>query len=308
MYLTIFTPTYNRRQNLKDLYESLKQQTNSNFEWLVVDDGSTDETYDYLTQLLDESKQFSMRIYHQENGGKHRAINKAVPLAKGDYFFIVDSDNQLMTDAVEKVYAWCEDLEQDPHFKEFLGVSGLRIQHNGIIMGGEGDGREIIDASTFEREKYNLGGDKAEVVRTSILKQFPFPEFPGENFLSEGVVWTQMAAAGYKIRWHCEPIYISDYLPGGLTDSLQKNQLKNFEGYTLQTQLELRFQPKFKYRMAAIAKWAEIAEKKGLTPREAVSKLSMPVWSYFLSIFVFQNWVTVIKPLIKYIKSSKNDL
>lgn len=296
MFLTIFTPAYNRRKRLPALYASLQRQTNKNFEWIIIDDGSKDDTWDYLNQIQQQPKDFAMYSFKQANGGKHRAINRAVKIAKGKYFFIVDSDDYLTDDAVEKISAWCQDLERDPMTEKnkVCGVVGLRggEGYNNYI-GGAGDGRKVIDASNFERSKLNLGGDKAEVLKTSVMRKFPFPEFPGENFLSEGVVWNRIAAAGYKLRYHMDIIYICEYLPGGLTDSLKKNQLKCFQGYTLQTREEIHFPTRWKAKMASISKWTDIAHAKGLNNRQCVNELQIPVWYFYISNFIFKVYMKI---------------
>lgn len=102
MMLTIFTPLYNREILIKRLYESLTRQTNQNFEWLVVDDGSTDNSYAVVNSILHNENKFTIRLYSQKNSGKHVAINTGIDKAEGDIFFIVDSDDYLPNDAVEK--------------------------------------------------------------------------------------------------------------------------------------------------------------------------------------------------------------
>ena len=101
MLTTIFTPTYNRRQLIDNLYQSLLAQSNKSFEWLVVDDGSTDDSEEYFSKLLSKPQPFTIRYIKQENGGKHRAINRGVQNANGELFFIVDSDDTLLPNTIE---------------------------------------------------------------------------------------------------------------------------------------------------------------------------------------------------------------
>ena len=103
--ITVFTPTYNRGYTLENLFNSLLVQTNKNFEWLIVDDGSTDNTEDLVNRFKDVSS-FKIRYIKKKNGGKHTAINCGVNLAEGFLFFIVDSDDQLTKDAIENLYIW----------------------------------------------------------------------------------------------------------------------------------------------------------------------------------------------------------
>lgn len=102
--ITIFTPTYNRAYRLPNLYKSLQEQTCKDFEWLVVDDGSTDNTSKLFEQWQAEENSFPIRYFKQPNGGKHRAINRGVKEAKGELFFIVDSDDTLSSNAIRIVF------------------------------------------------------------------------------------------------------------------------------------------------------------------------------------------------------------
>ena len=220
MLITIFTPTYNRRQLIERLYQSLLSQTAKNFEWIVVDDGSTDNTEKYFSELLSKSQSFPIRYIKQPNGGKHRAINHGVQLANGELFFTVDSDDYLTKDAVEKVTKWAKTLDNS---HKWAGVAGLRGDYNLNIIGERNNLSHYIDAKNTERRQNNLQGDKPEIYFTKILKKFPFPEIPGENFISEEIVSNKLARNGYYMRWFNEIIYIGDYLENGLTYNNNKH-------------------------------------------------------------------------------------
>lgn len=227
-YITIFTPTYNRRNLIDNLYQSLLLQTEKNFEWLVVDDGSTDDTKEYFSELLSKPLPFPIRYIKQENGGKHRAINRGVQNAVGDFFFIVDSDDYLTENAIEKIHQWIATL--DDSYK-WAGVSGLKGYSTNKVVGQRAS-TNFIDAKNNERRKYNLLGDKAEIYFTDVLKKYPFPEIPGENFISEEIVWNAIARDGYYLRWFNEIIYICSYLEGGLTKDHTKDE-RNPQGRLL---------------------------------------------------------------------------
>ena len=194
--ITVFTPTYNRAYTLGDLYNSLLNQSCFDFEWLIVDDGSTDETEQLVKNWLDNGK-FVVRYFKKANGGKPSAINYGLQLAKGEYFWIIDSDDTATADGVATCIKWMESLPKD---KKFAGVGGLRGDKNGGIIGTTFDGT-YVDATTLERSIYNICGDKSEVFFTNVIKQFPFPEFSGEKFVPEALIWNRIAKAGYKIRW-----------------------------------------------------------------------------------------------------------
>lgn len=226
--ITIFTPIYNRAYIVSNLYHSLLHQTCYEFEWLIVDDGSTD----YIALLVDEwvknTSQFVIRFYHQENKGKHAAINYGVKLSDRDAFFIVDSDDYLEKDAVKTITRYWKDISTD---NGFAGISGLRKNKYGRIIGGTPAFAEYIDASNLDREKYGLDGDKAEVYKTRLLRKFPFPEYENEKFISEAVVWDKLAYEGYKMRWINKEFVICDYLKDGLTAKGEKIFIANPKGW-----------------------------------------------------------------------------
>lgn len=214
--ITVFTPTYNRRHTLDRLYESLCRQTSFNFEWLVVDDGSTDNTKEFFNSISED--RFAVRYYFQENGGKHRAINKGVKLALGEWFFIVDSDDFLTDDAISSLEKSLAEIESD---NRFCGVVALKMDHNSTVMGTPCRYENLDTDFLSYRAKYKIVGDRAEVVRTSIMKEFPFPEIENEKFCTEAVVWNRVAQK-YIARYINKGIYICEYLPGGLSDTYRQ--------------------------------------------------------------------------------------
>ena len=237
-FITIFTPTYNRRQLIDNLYQSLLAQSNKSFEWLVVDDGSTDDTEEYFSKLLSKPQPFTIRYIKQENGGKHRAINRGIQIAKGDLFFIVDSDDTLLPNTIEKINQWAATLNES---HKWCGIAGLRGFTNNKVIGQQ-PSTDFVDAKNTERRKYNLLGDKAEIYFTDVLKKYSFPEIPGENFISEEIVWNAIARDGYYLRWFNKIIYICSYLEGGLTKDNSKDE-RNPQGRLLWAKGQLEAYP-----------------------------------------------------------------
>lgn len=237
--VTIFTPIYNRANIVEQLYFSLLNQTNHDFEWLIIDDGSDDQIDELIDGWIKKGNaSFTIRFYRQENGGKHRAINRGVQLAKGGAFFIVDSDDYLTNDALELVHKWWKDVEED---EDFAGISGLRGNKKGEIIGERPSFEAYIDATNMERGQYGLWGDKAEVYKTSVLKKYPFPEIAGENFLTESVVWDRIADDGLKIRWYNRVIYMCEYREDGLTNQGESLFARNPIGWGIYIQQMCRF-------------------------------------------------------------------
>ena len=228
-FITIFTPTYNRAYILPKLYESLKAQTVKDFEWLIVDDGSSDSTQQLSEQWQKEETGFPIRYIKQENAGKMQAVNKGAANAAGTMFFIVDSDDFLPENAVERIIYW-ENTISDK--KSFAGVAGCRYTFEGDVLGSTFSG-EYIDLTSLERRKHNILGDKAEVFYTEIIKKYPFPAFEGEKFVPEAVIFNRIANDGYKFRWVNENFYFCDYREDGYTKNVNSNLIKNWQGYSL---------------------------------------------------------------------------
>lgn len=217
MLLTVFTPTYNRAGLLERLFDSLCEQTLKDFEWLIVDDGSRDNTrsaVEIFRQSSDAS--FPIRYFYQENGGKHRAINRGVKEAKGELFLIVDSDDSLPHDSLEYIAKYYQQIRDD---KTFGGVCGYMAHHDGKVI-GHGNDAEVLDTTSIDmRFRHNIQGDMCEVFRTKVLRENPFPDIQGEKFVPEALVWNRIARK-YKLRVFSKVVYYRDYLDGGLTDKI----------------------------------------------------------------------------------------
>lgn len=210
--ITVFTPTYNRAYIIRKLYKALCGQINKNFEWLVVDDGSTDNTEFLIKDFVAENK-IKIKYIRQQNGGKHIAINTGVAAASGDLFFIVDSDDYLTPDAIEWMDSEWNRIKNNKHF---AGISGIRIYSNGTKIGG-GIDFGTIDADPLSiRYTHHIKGDLAEAWRTEIMKVYPFPVFSDERFCSEGLIWGRIAQK-YIVRFVHKGIYVCGYLDDGLT-------------------------------------------------------------------------------------------
>lgn len=238
--ITVFTPTYNRACTLPILFESLKKQDGLKkyeMEWIIVDDGSSDDTEEIVSGWIDDSP-FPVRYYKKENEGKHIAINYGVKKASGKWFFIVDSDDYLSPDAITTVMYYALQIDED---NSFAGVVGLRGNFKGETLSAwygkdkktnaDTNQDEYIDATALEyRYKYNIAGDRAEVIRTDLLKRYPFPQFENEKFLSESVMWYAVANDGYRFRWFNRVIYYTEYRADGLTINIEEHYKKAWRG------------------------------------------------------------------------------
>ena len=234
--ITIFTPTYNRALTIKALYDSLIGQTNANFEWIIVDDGSQDDTVRIVNGFIAENK-VKIIFKIQENSGKHIAINRGAQLARGELFFVVDSDDYLLPDALERAqYHWNDVLSLPfDERKHIIGIAANRVYPTGKIVGNE-PRYNILDTDLLTyRFKHKYKGDKAELYLTDILKQNPFPQIENETFCPEALIFYRLADKGMNLRFVNENFYVCDYLVGGLTLSgiktIQRGPIASLQSY-----------------------------------------------------------------------------
>ena len=272
--ITVFTPTYNRAHTLPQLYDSLKNQSFQDFEWLIVDDGSTDGTHDLVDEWLKEGR-LNIRYQYQLNGGKHRAINLGVSLAKGWWFFIVDSDDTLTINALEVANKWIMSVDADD---TLAGVSGLR-RINGQIPDVNFD---YIDETPLSIKEI-IRVDKSEIFRTNVLKKYPFPDISGEKFCAESLIWNRIGLK-YKLRYFNEVIYNCEYRQDGLTNKSLEIRRQSPTYASINYCEQMKNMPSWKVRVrAAINYWRFVwmVNDYQIMP-------TIPNWSYlFLPIGVF---------------------
>ena len=245
--ITVLTPTYNRGKELNKLYLSLCQQTDNRFMWVIVDDGSNDETEQIVQEWIDVSK-IQIKYIKKDNGGKHTALNLGVSEITSEWTFIVDSDDYLTENAICLIHNKILKIYDD----NICGIAFLRKNSQGKILTNKlvpHDG--LVESFTECRWGRDIKGDMAEVWKTSCLREYPFPVFDNEKFLSEEVVWIPMAQK-YKMIFYNEAIYICDYLEGGLTHNRRDSNKKSPKGCMYRGQVSLDTRLPFKYIIKTI--------------------------------------------------------
>lgn len=278
--VTVFTPTYNRAYIIENLYRSLQRQTCLDFEWLVVDDGSKDETEALFARWAGEDNPFPIRYYKQENGGKCRAINRGLERAGGELFFTVDSDDYLTEDALEKIVRWEAELPKDQKYCGYVGNRGTTpdATPNRLFDGGYLDGTALDRYTLVEGERVLVDGERAFVFYTDVHRKYLYPEFPGERFLTEAVTWDLMAHDGYKMRFYNDIIWIWEYKDDGLT----RAGFKVFQDNPQGTGLFFRQKAVFlKYSLPAkLGMWYGYATefRHCLTDGQIAEYIGMPRW------------------------------
>uniref|UniRef100_UPI002175FEAF glycosyltransferase family 2 protein n=1 Tax=Bacillus thuringiensis TaxID=1428 RepID=UPI002175FEAF len=200
--LTIFTPTYNRGYLIQRCYESLCRQSNKNFVWLIVDDGSTDNTEQIINSFIKEKK-IKIIYFKQKNSGKQVAHNTGVLMCTTKIFVCVDSDDYLSDNAVQLIYDTWDKIESD---RKLAGIIALKGNNFSEVVGTEMP-KNIEKSSIFNLyEKHKFKGDAMLVFKTDILKKHLFPVFEGEKFITEAVVYDQISQK-YEMKLLNEVLY-----------------------------------------------------------------------------------------------------
>ena len=228
MKFTIFTPTFNRKELLEKLYKSLQKQTYKDFEWLIVDDGSTDGTEEKVKEFLGEKK-LDIKYFYKENGGKQRAYNFATEKANGELFICLDSDDEYVKNGLEIILKYWKKYEKNGNI---AGMGYLSTYPDGKIIGSAFPEKEMISTQFDIYNKYSVKGDKGLMFRTEIIKKYKFPVFDDEKFITEAVVYNRICEK-YKMVYVNEKIEIKEYQEDGLTAKYNNLLLRNPKGQTL---------------------------------------------------------------------------
>jgi glycosyltransferase involved in cell wall biosynthesis len=210
---SILTPTYNRAHLLHHAYEGLCKQTLRDFEWIVLDDGSTDATEQAVAEFT-RTAPFPIHYFRQENRGKHIAMNRGIAMAKGYFVGVLDSDDWYRPEALESCWRMWEQISLSER-PRFVGITALTADPSGKIIGTEFP-QPILDCDALDlRYKFGVLGDKKGFQRADVLREFPFPEDLG-RFVPEGIVWNRIALK-YQTRHVNEVWCTMDYQANGLS-------------------------------------------------------------------------------------------
>lgn len=283
--ITIFTPTYNRKKLLRRAFESLQKQTDINFRWLIVDDGSQDGTQEEVEQMTAESK-FDITYIYQPNGGKHRAHNTAVKNCSTEYLLILDSDDYLVEDAISNLNSKISFIENKEHI---AGIIGNRIScSDGSIIGTAMPAIQYASGNELY-QKYGLKGDTLRLYKTSILKKYLFPEIEGEKFVSENVVFDRIDLQ-YKLLVIKDLLYVGEYQDSGYSNHIYKVHLDNPIGYALSLKSSAESAVTLKMRAGYMILYSMWCKKMGIPTRyskindKLLSMLLYPVAFIFMKI------------------------
>lgn len=226
--LTVFTPTYNRELLLRRGYEALCRQTNKDFIWLIIDDGSTDNTKEQVNQWIKSSPGFEIQYYYKKNGGLHTGYNRAIELINTELCVCIDSDDFMPDDAVEKIIKFWEKNRTD----DVAGILGLDFYMNGKPIGGffpEG----VLRLKMVEMEsKYGHSGDVKVVHRSSLLKKVaPMPEFEGEKNFNPIYLFYKIDQ-DYPLLLLNDNLCFVEYQPNGMTANIYRQYLNSPKSFS----------------------------------------------------------------------------
>lgn len=248
MLITVFTPSYNRAHLLPRLYESLLQQSSHNFEWLIVDDGSEDQTQSVVEAMQKEQK-IPIRFLKKENGGKHTAHNAALQIAAGEWFLCVDSDDSMPKDAIRQLEALILRAQ-----KQDCAILGCKAALDGSVLCKPVEDT-LPHLSFYSHPILRCGGEYAMAFRTDVLRQYPFPVIPSERFMTEEVLLDALELAGYTVMPSSIVLILCEYQPDGLTANISRIMKRNPAGYCLYFMQRIDLQPSWKSRFLIAGKY-----------------------------------------------------
>jgi glycosyltransferase involved in cell wall biosynthesis len=245
--LTVFTPTYNRAHLLPRLYESLCRQTQGGFIWLVIDDGSTDNTKELIEKWKLENK-IQIQYHYKENGGMHTGHNAAYRLIESELNVCIDSDDYMPDDAIEKILnAW--NAIQDK--SKIAGIIGLDADKNGKIIGTKIP-ENLTKGSLIDLyNKHKVKGDKKLVLRTDILREYPeYPEYEGEKLVPLGVLY-MMIGHDYDFVYKNEVYCIVEYQAEGSSASILRQYKQSPKGFAYARKIHIKYANNLKDKLKA---------------------------------------------------------
>lgn len=245
--ITVFTPAYNRADLLPRCFESMKRQTCKNFIWMIIDDGSVDNTRQLVDSWLQEPLDFELQYYYKENGGLHTAYNEAIARINTDLCVCIDSDDYMPDDAVEKIL----DFWGKYGSEQYAGIVGLDYYSDGKVIGDPLPCQKSVNLIDLLTGKYKINnGDRTNVVRTELYKRFaPMKVFPGEKNFNPHYLHLQISQT-YDFLVLNENLRYVEYQADGMSNSMLKQYRNSPNSFAEIRKLYLSFpETSFKFRL-----------------------------------------------------------
>ena len=300
--ITVFTPTYNRAYCLHKCYESMKRQTNKNFIWMIIDDGSSDNTNDLVKQWQSENNDFQIEYYYKDNGGMHTAYNLAYKKIKTELSINIDSDDYLTDTAIEDILKFWNENKRD----DVGGIYALDMYEDKNIVGTcfpddlkefKGWGfKNIYYKHEGKNKVYKNKGDKKFIGVTKVINKYPeIPVFKNEKYYS--LYYKQhRIEADYYILIYNKPVCVVEYMDDGSSKNMFNQYIKNPKGFCDERKFVIDKAPSFLLRFMAAIHY--VAESKFANNKKYMKEIS-------------SKWIVVIAMpfgclLHKYIKRKVN--
>lgn len=274
--ITVFTPAYNRAYTLNLCYESMLRQTSKDFKWLIVDDGSTDNTRELVDSWMKIDNGFDIEYIYKENGGMHTAHNVAYENINTELNMCIDSDDYLTDDAIEKILNFWKVNKSE----KYGGIIALDIFRNGEVIGKMLPNKKSIAYNDY----YEFGGkgDKKVIYRTDVMKKYPpYPEYKDEKFV--GLCYKYLLAdQEYPLLILNEPVCVVEYLEDGSTNNILKQFINNPKGYIFLRKERMKYCKTIKWKFKSCVHYVSsnimIRNKNFIqeSPKKLMTILSIP--------------------------------
>lgn len=286
--LTVFTPTYNRAYVLKQSYDSLCRQTCKDFVWLIVDDGSSDNTKEIVEKWMANDNGFEIRYVYKQNGGMHTGHNKAYELIDTELNVCIDSDDFMPDDAVELIVNfWKENKDSS-----YSGILALDVYKNGQVIGKELPNKKSTTLSGY----YQNGGqgDKKLIYRTEIINKYPpYPEFEEEKFVPLDYKYL-LADQDYELLIMNKPVCVVEYMEDGSSKNMLRQYYKNPRGFAFMRTVHMKYDKEFLKKFKTCVHYVSssfISKNKGFikeSPKKGMTVLAIP-FGFVLYLLILYN-------------------
>lgn len=263
MKLTIFTPTYNRKELLKRAYESLKDQTCKDFNWLIVDDGSTDDTKAVVDGWIAENI-IPIEYHYCTNGGKMRAHNQGVKNCKTEWFLCLDSDDRLVPDAVDSIIKCIDGIDA----ANCAGIIAHKGRSTTELLSGVPFPEGIKHTTLYGLYLKGFKGETTLVFRTSVLRKYPFPEIEGEKYVPEDYIYDKIDGE-YEYIVLDRILTVCELVSEGYTDSVRKLKEDNKQAWYLYYEQRARITPMSVLKLKYLGFYRLYARMSGHALKEA---------------------------------------
>lgn len=242
-FITIFTPAYNRAHTLPRTYESLRKQKNKDFIWLIIDDGSTDNTKQLVDEWMKLDNGFEIQYIYKENGGMHTAHNTAYENIHTELNTCIDSDDCLAENAIQLIYDKWNAVKN----KNYAGIIALDADMSGNVI-GKGFDENLTETTLCGYYAGGGKGDKKLIYRTDIINQYPlYPVFKGEKYVALAYKY-RLIDQDYKLAVLPEIVCNVDYQEDGSTGTMWKQYLKYPNGFAFWRKVCMQY-PESKKRL-----------------------------------------------------------